>query len=326
MVVLAAAVALLCAVVRPCSAVNGAPDDMEKALKGLMAQTKDFKPRVIIDCGANEGMWAKMIRNIFPDSRIVMLEALPMLEGPIKEVIKAVGNAEYKITALGDKKEEVSFYMGTERSANLDTTKGSSMFQENTKFFANVKPTKMTALPLDDIIAERGHFGKLDMLKLDVQGAEIKVLKGATKVLQEVTFVLLEVSTVKYNAGGACYHEVDEFLRKKGFAMYDILDVTRMAPYYFKTPGTAQFDQVWVRQNSPLVKTFDKGFMGFCTMEGKASSGCEGVLKIAPNGRKISLSPASLAVIASFIAIVAGKIGHTMGANQQKAHSPIDEL
>ena len=31
--------------------------------------------------------------------------------------------------ALGDKKEEVSFYMGTERSANLDTTKGSSMFQ-----------------------------------------------------------------------------------------------------------------------------------------------------------------------------------------------------
>ena len=38
-------------VVRPCSAVNGAPDDMEKALKGLMAQTKDFKPRVIIDCG-----------------------------------------------------------------------------------------------------------------------------------------------------------------------------------------------------------------------------------------------------------------------------------
>ena len=51
-------------------------------------------------------------------------------------------------------------------------------------------------------------------------------------------------------------------------------------------------DQVWVRQNSPLVKTFDKGFMGFCTMEGKASSGCEGVLKIAPNGRKISLSPA----------------------------------
>ena len=48
----------------------------------------------------------------------------------------------------------------------------------------------------------------------------------------------------QYNAGGACYHEVDEFLRKKGFAMYDILDVTRMAPYYFKTPGTAQFDQV----------------------------------------------------------------------------------
>ena len=45
------------------------------------------------------------------------------------------------------------------------------VWQENTKFFANVKPTKMTALPLDDIIAERGHFGKLDMLKLDVQGA-----------------------------------------------------------------------------------------------------------------------------------------------------------
>ena len=32
---------------------------------------------------------------------------------------------------------------------------------------------------------------------------------------------------VQYNKGGACYWEVDEFLRGEGFALYDILDAAR---------------------------------------------------------------------------------------------------
>jgi len=57
---------------------------------------------------------------------------------------------------------------------------------------------------------------------------------------------------VEYNKGGACYHEIDTFLRNQGFSMYDIVEVKRAQGYY-NTTGAGQIDIVWVKPQSPLV-------------------------------------------------------------------------
>ena len=57
----------------------------------------------------------------------------------------------------------------------------------------------------------------LDFIKIDVQGAELIVLKGATKALSRATFVQFEAGAIEYNRGGACTFQVDAFLRQQGF-------------------------------------------------------------------------------------------------------------
>jgi hypothetical protein len=74
------------------------------------------------------------------------------------------------------------------------------------------------------------------------------VLLGATETLKKATFVQFEVSVIEYNKGGACWHEVDELLRKKGFFFYDSGDHNRMEAFHTKAIG--QFDALYIKPSS----------------------------------------------------------------------------
>lgn len=69
---------------------------------------------------------------------------------------------------------------------------------------------------LDTLLAERG-FGSVDVLVVDVQGAELLVLKGATHTLAKVKAVVSEVSTQALYEGGVLFDELRAFLRSHGF-------------------------------------------------------------------------------------------------------------
>jgi hypothetical protein len=90
------------------------------------------------------------------------------------------------------------------------------------------------------------------MILLPLCQAELVVLKGATKALSHATFVQFETGPIAYNAGGACFFEVDEFLREHGFFWYDIGDL-----FYheepFKTPSLGQLDVLYVKPSSPKL-------------------------------------------------------------------------
>lgn len=102
----------------------------------------------------------------------------------------------------------------------------------------------------------------MSILKLDIQGAEVLALLGATQVLQAATFVTLEASVVDYNAGGACLFEIDQGLRDAGFYIYDFGDLAYNKSL-FKSPGLGQFDVLYVKPSSPhLPKALQKS--SFC--------------------------------------------------------------
>jgi hypothetical protein len=120
------------------------------------------------------------------------------------------------------------------------------MFKEKTKFFRDVKPDKRITAKLDTIV---GHMEHVDYVKLDVQGAELVVLSGATETLKKATFVQLEISLVEYNHGGACWHEVDHVLRRNGYFLYDFGDASRNQKL-FRTKGIGQIDLLYANPSS----------------------------------------------------------------------------
>lgn len=89
---------------------------------------------------------------------------------------------------------------------------------------------------------------------MDVQGAELIVLQGATKALQEASFVLFESGTIEYNEGSACWYEIDEYLRQHGFYWFDIADIARNPA--FKTPGLGQANFMYVKPTSPKLQAY----------------------------------------------------------------------
>jgi FkbM family methyltransferase len=69
---------------------------------------------------------------------------------------------------------------------------------------------------LDDIVAERSEGAEYNVLVLDVQGAELKVLKGAPELLARVDAVFAEVSSEPLYEGGCTFLEVTNLLAEAG--------------------------------------------------------------------------------------------------------------
>lgn len=209
---------------------------IELALRTL--RDLGFEPRVCVDIGAYEGTWTRMCRSIFPNAEVLMLEPLESkafgLEKVAREFAPAVRYRRALLTARDG--DEVTFYA-------MET--GSSVFPETSPYSrAEVSTTTCT---LDTILAEQ-DMRQVDLIKVDVQGAELEVLRGGTRALEGAAAVLVEVSLVPVNAGCPSFAEVVSFLTQSGFQLFDFCSQVR------RRDGVLwQTDLLFVRSGSPFV-------------------------------------------------------------------------
>ena len=75
---------------------------------------------------------------------------------------------------------------------------------------------------LDDLLEEAGWIEPVDLLKIDTQGSELQVLKGAAHSLQRTHLIWTEVSFRPMYEGSAVFPEIHEFLYRQGFRLYSL--------------------------------------------------------------------------------------------------------
>jgi FkbM family methyltransferase len=207
-----------------------------KRLRGL-----GFGPSGILDVGAYEGSFTRTARVVFEDSYILMIEALTENEAALADVCREVGNADYKIAVLGDtEKEATSFFVAnTQIRPDLIKT-GSSKFKENSSF--PIEERRLQQHSLGHMLAGRGL--SFQLLKLDVQGAELEIIRGLGSYLSNIEVILMEMSLVNYNAGAPLMDVVLTELRGLGFVLYDIVEEHRVRGRLY------QIDGIFVRPDS----------------------------------------------------------------------------
>jgi len=193
----------------------GLKDSMFLSIQEI--KKRGFIPKFVIDVGAYTGGWTSQVIQYFPDASFIMCEAQPDKESSLDKVRnKYPSQIEYHIGLLGSaEKESVPYYL-------MET--GSSVLEENTDYDRELIQLPMRTL--DKLI----DLEKLDtpcFLKLDVQGYEIEVLKGATALLSKVDIILLEVSILEYNKGAPLIAEILSFMDNAGFSTFDITDLKR---------------------------------------------------------------------------------------------------
>jgi FkbM family methyltransferase len=210
--------------------------DTERSL--VLLRNKGFNPKTIIDCGAYVGRWTEMARKIFPDAAFLMLEANPAKERRLKEVKEAApATTRYAIAVIGaESRPSVKFYQ---------MESGSSVFEEQSAVSRNVIESPMRTL--DEIVLEK-NLSDVQFIKLDVQGYELEILKGASKSLETTLAVLMEVSFLQYNKGAPLFAEVIPFMNERGFVVYDIGSLVR----WQGDDSLLQADLLFVRKDSPF--------------------------------------------------------------------------
>ena len=81
-----------------------------------------------------------------------------------------------------------------------------------------VGKTKLKTIKADTLIAHYGiDVSQYDFLNIDLQGSELKALKGMEANMHKFNFAYIEVNREELYKGCAMEHEIDEFLAKHGF-------------------------------------------------------------------------------------------------------------
>ena len=169
---------------------------MEKEAKQLKIRKWDFLKTIpintIIDVGANEGQFADEILNIFPLAEIHSFE--PLSDCFEKLTANFAGNKKVHTYnfALGEQEGEISFSR-SQASPSSSILKMGSLHKKLYPHTAGLIEEKVKIRRLDDVLGDV-DLKKEVLLKIDVQGAEEKVIRGAIDVLKQTNVVITEVS------------------------------------------------------------------------------------------------------------------------------------
>jgi FkbM family methyltransferase len=174
-----------------------------------------FSPETIIDVGAFVGDWSTCARRVYPHARCIMIDANEDNRAQLAEAVQRIRNAEYEIALLGPEDRGVVFHV---------QSTGSSVLPELTPFERTERRVRMTRL--DDLLSGREMPGPV-LLKLDVQGFELEVLRGASRTLADSEVVILETSLLPYNEGAPLFSDVIGFMERAGFLAYDFCGQAR---------------------------------------------------------------------------------------------------
>jgi FkbM family methyltransferase len=178
-------------------------------VKFLEFMKKEFKfqPKICYDIGANVLHWTRHAERIWTDTQVVLFDAFEPLEIFYK-------THKYNIGLLSDKDNiEIKFYQN-----NLFFG-GNSYYKEyDNNIFPESNYCLKKSITLDTIVKEK-NFPLPDLIKIDVQGAELDIIKGASNTLKYCKYLIVELQDVNYNIGAPLAPTTIKYLENNGWIL-----------------------------------------------------------------------------------------------------------
>ncbi len=174
----------------------------------------NYTPKVIYDIGACVLHWTDKARTVWSNAKYYAFEAMSAPKF-IYETANLAGYYNGIVTDVDNK--TVEYY------ENVMDPGGNSYYRENPEYSNAVdvlypeefKKT-VSGFTLDTIVS-MNEFDYPDLIKIDVQGAELDILKGADECLMHAKHIIVELQKVEYNKGAPRREEVIEYLKTKNF-------------------------------------------------------------------------------------------------------------
>jgi FkbM family methyltransferase len=204
-----------------------------------------FSPRSIVDVGASNGQWTRQCLTVYPEPGYFLVD--PLDEN--KQHLRALGQEYFNVRswtgALGASDGELLIHASGDQSSMLSSAEFAGQ--------ARVVPVRTL-----DSFLDTGDLEAPLLLKADIQGFELEMLKGAERTLLMTEVLLLETSIIRLYEGCPLIHDVIQYVCSRGFRVFDFCS-------YVQRPGDlrlAQMDVAFVSEGSSLLGA--EGWFGGC--------------------------------------------------------------
>ncbi|MBW4620075.1 MAG: FkbM family methyltransferase [Cyanosarcina radialis HA8281-LM2] len=191
--------------------IDNSVSQSRNSMLGALANIKNlgFQPNTVIDVGAALGTFD--LYTTFPEAKHFLIEPIVENEPYLGKICQQLENAEYIIAGATRKQKEVTltvspYLIHSSVSDNSATEEASSYIRT------------IPGITLDQICIDK----KLEppyLIKIDVDGNEVDVLRGAVETLKDTEYVITEVTLFGQIS------EVITFMKGQGFVPYDIVDI-----------------------------------------------------------------------------------------------------
>ena len=171
----------------------------------------------VVDVGANRGQFSLMCRRLKPLARIVAFEPLAEPAQIYQAVFEDDAGVRLHRCALGTKRGEMAMHV----SARDDASSLLAISKVQTDNFPGTGAVELRMVPIapmPDFIPP-SDMGLRNLLKIDVQGFELEVLKSAGPLLPWFRWVYVECSYVPLYEGQALADQVAAYLQEQGFRL-----------------------------------------------------------------------------------------------------------
>ena len=195
-----------------------------------------FSPKHIVDVGANHGNWTRTSLQYFPEAQYTLLEPQQELMVHIQDLLAAGRAIRWINAGASDKSGTLPFFLAKrdDSSSFVGASAGSS------------GSISMQVWSLDDLLAKY-ELPVPEMVKIDAEGFDLKVMQGAKTLLGKTEVFLLEASVL-------CPYENSvaaalQFMGEHGYHLIDITEINRSP----KDNVLWLTELVFLRNGSPLL-------------------------------------------------------------------------
>jgi FkbM family methyltransferase len=199
-----------------------------QAFNGFVSELSRLKlPRhaVILDLGANHGDFALACQTVCPTSRIHLFEPLPQLFGGLDRLAQSTqGRWTIHRCALGSEAGSAVIEVPLSDDAVGTLAGFTDSYRAVNPASAQTRKIDCEIRPLDEVDLGLNATEMIDLLKIDVEGFEFEVMKGAMETLKRTQSIIVEVSLLRH-----CDRDRDPvldmlvLLRSSGFRLRQIV-------------------------------------------------------------------------------------------------------
>ena len=182
----------------------------------------------IFDVGANVGQTATEYRLRFPQAIIYCFEPYPNSIQALKKMFYDDHRVHVIPLAIGEKSGTQTFYLtgaSTTHSLLPRLRIGRRYYPTST----GPRGESTVSVTSIDEFSSQNSIEKIDILKFDVQGSEMKGLEGASDILEkgDVSLIFTDVNFTLHYEGGVLFHELWNFLSGFQYTLFDMYHLKR---------------------------------------------------------------------------------------------------